>query len=408
MDSPSPSSQAATVSLRPALPIYICTILSAVCRGTMFLLIPINALELGGLFGGFAVPGMLAVGAAITGVPAGMAASRFGHKPIMVVGLALAALGAVALAMTSSLVLMGLAAFSFGIGNGIWTLGRLTYMSDAFPIESRGRAVSTLGGMFRIGMFVGPALGGFGAVSIGREPTLLAMAGVLAVCCLLIARALPHTATTPGEPTRNPYRVVTRVISKHRHTFATVSVAMWALSLVRNGRMLLIPICGTLMGLEASETGLIKSVGAFADMLLFYPAGLLMDRRGRKWTAVPCLLTISIGVLLVGSADSYAGLLLGAIVAGLGNGMGTGINMTLAADFSPREGRADFIGVWRLISGTGSAMSPFIMGSVAQALSLGAAASVSCGIGFIGGAIMLLAVREPLARARSQAPAPDE
>jgi MFS family permease len=83
-----------------------------------------------------------------------------------------------------------------------------------------------------------------------------------------------------------------------------------------------------------------------ADMLLFYPAGLVMDRFGRKWTGVPCLLVLSTGVLLIGHADSASALLLGGLVAGVGNGLGAGINMTLAGDFSPRRGRAEFLGVW--------------------------------------------------------------
>ena len=378
--------------------LYAMTVMVAIAAGTMFLLVPINALDLGGIFGGFTVPGMLAVGVVLANVPAGMAVSHFGPRPVMIFGLALAGLGTLAVAVTSSLLLMGLACFGFGVGASAWSIGRLTWGSDHIPLHRRGRVVAGIGGMYRVGMFLGPAIGGYGAVTLGREITLqILAAGVMLAATgilLLIPRSRP-----PSEGTSfNPLRVVSRVVSEHHRTFTTAGLAMWALALVRNGRLLLIPVAGALLGLEASETGLIKSIGAGADMLFFYPAGLVMDRFGRKWTAVPCLLTISAGVLLIGYAASYEDLLIAALVAGIGNGMGSGINMTLAGDFSPGEARAEFIGVWHLLSDTGGALSPFLMGAVAQSVTLGAAGAVSGGIGMLGAALMLILVREPLRR----------
>jgi MFS family permease len=188
------------------------------------------------------------------------------------------------------------------------------------------------------------------------------------------------------------------VLSQHRHTFATAGVAMLMLALIRNGRMLLIPICGTVLGLGDAEVGLVKSASMGVDMVLFYPAGLVMDRFGRKWTAAPCLLVLSLGVLLIGRAESYEALLIGGLVAGLGNGLGSGINMTLAGDLSPRQGRAEFLGVWGLVSDLGSAIAPWIMGAVASALTLGGAAAVGALLGVAGASSVVFGMRETLVR----------
>jgi hypothetical protein len=72
--------------------------------------------------------------------------------------------------------------------------------------------------------------------------------------------------------------------------------------------------------------------------------------------------------------------------------------MTLAGDFAPVKGRAEFIGVWRLSSDAGAAISPFVMGGIAELLVLGAAGTVTAGIGLLGMLVMAYAVREPLAR----------
>ena len=47
-----------------------------------------------------------------------------------------------------------------GIGSALWTIARYTYLTDAVPIEERGRSLAMFGGVSRIGTFVGPAIGG--------------------------------------------------------------------------------------------------------------------------------------------------------------------------------------------------------------------------------------------------------
>lgn len=383
---------------RLAPPTLAASLLQATAGGTVLLLLPIDGLRQAGLIGGFALPGMMSLGAALTPVPGAMLVARLGHKRVMGGGLGLAAAAVVGLALGTTTSGRALSAFVYGLGLGLYGLSRITYLSDAVPPERRGRIVSAVGGMGRVGMFIGPAAGGFVSTSLGRSHALLGVAAVMALAAL-VQLLVPGCATLPArEVHKNPLQLLRRVVREHRHTFATVGAAMLALALVRNGRMLLIPICGTMLGLDESEVGFVKSASMGVDMLLFYPAGLMMDRMGRKWTAVPCLLVLSVGVLLVGHATSYVAFLVAAMVAGVGNGLGAGINMTLAGDFSPREGRADFLGVWSLMTEAGAAASPFVMGAVASALSLGLASIVVAGIGGLGVVLVVRAVKEPLRR----------
>ncbi len=380
------------------------SLLAAIASGMVFLLLPIDGLALGGLLGGFALPGMVSVGSASTPIVGALVVGRFGHKRVMIFGLLLGALATLVIAREHALAPRATGAFAYGVGFGLYGLSRITYLSDAVVAEHRGRVVSAVGGMGRVGMFIGPAAGGLVASAFGRDRALLCAGGLLAVAALVLL-ALPPCPTLPSNAARrHPLAFVSQVIVAHRRTFATVGAVMLALALVRGGRMLLIPICGTVLGMPEAEVGFVKSVSMGADMLLFYPAGLAMDRLGRKWTAVPCLLVLSLGVLIVGHASSGWTFLVGAVIAGVGNGFGSGINMTLAGDFSPRAGRAEFLGVWALFTEIGSVTSPFVMGAVAQALALGPAAAVVAAIGVGGGLGMALFVREPLQRARAAAP----
>jgi MFS family permease len=128
------------------------------------------------------------------------------------------------------------------------------------------------------------------------------------------------------------------------------------------------------------------------DMLLFYPAGRVMDLYGRVWVAVPCLLLLALGLLAVPCLLLLAlGLLavpftsgavslgLASALMGIGNGMGSGVGMVLGADASPREGRAAFLGVWRLCPDVGTSVGPLVLGAVTATAGLASGSLVVVG-----------------------------
>ena len=84
---------------------------------------------------------------------------------------------------------------------------------------------------------------------------------------------------------------------------------------------------------------------------------------------------------------------------GLGNGLGSGINMTLGADFSPAVGRANFLGAWRLIGDVGTAGGPLVLAGATAVVALSGAALVLGGIGIVGAGLIFWRVPETLRRA---------
>jgi MFS family permease len=53
-----------------------------------------------------------------------------------------------------------------------------------------------------------------------------------------------------------------------------------------------------------------------------------------------------------------------ALVVGLGNGFGSGIVMTLGADYSPSHARPQFLALWRLQSDAGLLAGPVVLSAV--------------------------------------------
>jgi MFS family permease len=120
---------------------------------------------------------------------------------------------------------------------------------------------------------------------------------------------------------------------------------------------------------------------------MFYPSGLLMDRRGRRIVAVSCLAGLGLGLALVPLTGAPGWFTAVALVVGLGNGFGSGIVMTLGADYSPSRARPQFLALWRLQSDTGLLAGPAILSAVTALAGLAAGIWVIAVIAGIGAVV---------------------
>jgi len=148
------------------------------------------------------------------------------------------------------------------------------------------------------------------------------------------------------------------------------------------------------------QIGEIVGLAGFADMLLFYYAGVLMDRYGRKYATVPTFFLQGIGVALIVFTTNYWGLLLAAIIASIGNGLSAGTMMTLGSDLAPPHERGEFLGVWRLIGDMGFMAGPLVIGAIANTLVLSSAVWVIAATGWAASGIFAFFVPETLKKKR--------
>jgi MFS family permease len=168
-----------------------------------------------------------------------------------------------------------------------------------------------------------------------------------------------------------------------------------------------LPLWGDSLGLTVAEIGFIASMSFAADAAIFYPVGIIMDRFGRKWAAVPCSLTLGISFFILPFAGDFYSFMAVGLVAGIGNGFGSGINQTLGADFAPDVGRGEFLGVWRLMADIGSVGGPLLISGFTGIGGLALASVCSGGVGLVGAAVMFFLVPEPLKRRLLTKPAPE-
>ena len=385
------------------LSVYLPTLLFATGQGAVIPVVPLFAESLGASVAFAAmVVGMRGVGTMVFDVPAGILVGRFGDRGAMLIGTLALAVVAIGASFSRNPAMFAAFVFVMGCAWSIWLLARLSYVSDRAPVEVRGRALSLLGGTHRIGNFLGPIIGGVIGVAFGLEYVFWLQA-VVAVAASAFMYAFVRDEGEAEVHDTSIYARVLTVLKDHRSIYLTAGTATICLQVLRNSRLAIVPLWGSQLGLDPAQIGLVIGISSGIDMLLFYPAGAVMDRFGRKWVAVPSLAVLAVGIMLVPLTDSFVTLMAVGLVTGLGNGLGAGIVMTLGADFSPARARGEFLGVWRLIGDIGTAGGPFVVGGLAAALSLGAASVATGGIGLVGAAIMYLWVAEPLKRGQAAA-----
>jgi MFS family permease len=381
------------------LAVYLPTILLALGQGALLATLPLYAAELG--FGYTlisVISAAAAIGTLVTDVPAGALLHRIGLRRSMLIGAAMVVVGTLSLAFDMPAeAIVGVRVLA-GIGTALWGLSRHAFIAGAVPIERRGSAIAMFGGINRIGIFGGPAIGGIVATAFGLQSSFI-LTGVMAmfafVAAFLFVPADGDIEVRRRGGTATRWRIVRRTIREHAGDLGAAGVAQLFAQMIRQGRQLLIPLVGAQqLGLNAAEVGTVMTISAVVDMSMFFPAGLLMDRFGRKFASVPSFAIMAIGIGLVPFATSFTTLAAAGVVIGLGNGLGSGSMMTLGADLAPEGATGEFLGIWRLIGDVGMVIGPLVVGAIAGILSLDGSAYALSLAGFAASLTLAFLVQE--------------
>jgi MFS family permease len=364
--------------LRIAPSVYVPALLYGIGQGAIAPVVALSARDLGAAV---ATAGLVVaaagLGQVVGDIPAGALTTRIGERRAM-----LAATGLVSVALVACLVVpsvwgLAIAIFATGLAAAVWGLARQAYLSEAVPIELRARALSTLGGVQRIGSFIGPFLGAFAMKFLGTDGAYwVHLVAALLACVVLLS--LPDIESVRRARASRPIVVQSTrsVIREHFPVLRTLGVGALLVGAVRASRQVVIPLWAEHIGLDPQTTSLIFGVSGAVDMLLFYPAGSVMDRFGRKWVAVPSMAVLGLAHLLLPLTHTASALTAVALLMGIGNGLGAGVIMTLGADASPPVGRAQFLGAFRLFADTGNGAGPLLIAAVTAVAGLAPAVLV--------------------------------
>lgn len=398
--------------------IYGPTVLFALGEGAILPLIPVIAAQLGADIATAAlVASALVVGQLCGNIPAGWAVARMGERLTMTAAGILSLGGVVALAFAPSLGVLAASVFLIGFCAAAFGLARHSFMTTRVPLAFRARALSLLGGTFRLGMFVGPFVAAGLLALFGDEHAAVWFFGVCLVATILlvlfgpdpeaaIAAPAPRATRTDdpeavedtGEPITASLRAaptvdgrragVFRTLRHFRGVLARLGLAAASLAAVRSARQVVLPLWGVSIGLDAQTIALVVGISGAIDFALFYASGQVMDRFGRLWAALPAMLLMGTGFIALAfthdTPQNAMWFAMFAAVLGVGNGLSSGILLTLGADVAPKDDPAPFLGSWRTLTDAGGAVAPLLVSAIAAVSTLSIATGAIGAIGLLG------------------------
>ncbi|MGY1899043.1 MFS transporter [Nocardia gipuzkoensis] len=331
----------------------------------------LRALDLGasaGLAG--VIVALSGLGMVLTDLPAGRIVASIGERGALAVGSVLGAVGVLAAIAAPNVGVLALGMLLNGAAGAVWGLARQSYLVAVVPVGDLGRAMSTLAGSMRLGFFCGPFLGAAVVHSLGPNGALW----LQLVTTVISGAAMAAIRSPDGSGGAGARHSLSAVVIEHRRTLGTLGLAALLVGAARAARLALLPLWAASIGLSASATSLVFGVAGAMDVLMSYPAGVWLDRYGRRATGVPSMILFALGFGALPFTSSVLGLGCAAVLLGLANGMSNGLIMTVGADVAPDGQRAEFLGAWRLTHDIGMFAGPVAVGAISALTVLGGAA----------------------------------
>lgn len=376
------------------LPVYLPALLLGVAGQAILILLPLYVIELGGsLAAAAAAVGFRGLGMMAFDIPAGVLAARFGDKFVMLLAVALVGGAQLAFTLTDDILSIYVISFIYGAGASTFLLGRMSYITSICAPATRGRVIAILAGSLRVAALIGPLAGTGLVAAFGYTTTFY-----IAASCSLLAFFMIGVFVLHERPMLRELKIrsVINLCIQYRGVFSTAGVAAIAFMLMRSARTVLIPLIGSEVGLDVATIGLIVSASATVDIALFYPAGLIMDKYGRRATAVPSSALLALSLASMAFASGLYSLLAAAVLCGVANGLSTGIVMTLGTDLAPTDRRSEFLGLWRLLTDFGTTAGPMAIGIVVALAPISVASLTIAGLGAAGSFVIYRFVDETL------------
>lgn len=381
--------------------IYLPSILMSLGQGMLIPALPVLGKEFD-VSGAIAVQALTAqlLGRTLALIPAGGAIDRWGAKPVMVLGAALATVSGVGAALAPHFAIVLATQFAWGVGMSIWMFGREIAAFDMVSADQRGRQMSALMGIGSTGMAFGPAVGGVLTDAIGVRP-LFWFYAIASGIVLVISMAQTNTHAHRQKKSA-PFFSLSAI--KHIHPYYRLTYAVLFISTF--GQMARSQVTNSALPLYTqqelmmtpTQTGIIFSFIAIVTFSMILPTGFISDKLGRKSAAVPAAVFSLIGFIVIPFFDTLPMLIMAGLIIGVANGLAMGAMTIYTFDIVPTEYRGQLQALRRSFGEFGAVLSPPVVGVLTQAYGAGMAFWAVAPLHAVAAILLIFVAKESLKR----------
>lgn len=260
-----------------------------------------------------------------------------------------------------------------GFGSALFFNALMTHVIQIIPPDYRGRAVGMLHGAFLFGISFGPSVGGALAEPLGLRWPLVIYGGFCAGAAMVAFVALPRTVSS-GAAVAPSREIGLRPLLRTAAGFAKdptfvaalvmMGVSRWAATGVRFS---LIPLFGEeVVGASTLVIGLALTLASVAHILVLWPAGKLIDTRGRRSLASPAYVAFAVSSALLVLVTDIPLFLVVMALYGLGTGLTSVVPPAVVGDITTPEDTGKAVGVLNTAGDLGSVLGPVVSGWLAH------------------------------------------
>jgi MFS family permease len=305
----------------------------------------------------------------LVAVPVGKLTDVLGRRAALTLGGLVTAAGNFLCAYAPNFATFVAARFVAGVGAALVLIAGQIVLADITTPARRGRVMAIYQGVFLFAVGVGPYPGGLLAERFGLAAPFVvyaiagAAASVVAWLQIPDTRAAGLSAADAAAPV--PFASQVRLLT-HHPGFMLVSLVGFMNAVVRTGALFnIVPVLARdrlLLGTDRIGFGL--ALSSVVGLVLAYPAGVLVDRYGRKTVIVPATAAAGLSMLVFLAAPSYAWFLAGCVVWSVAVGVSGAAPAAYAADVTPPGMNAAAMSTYRMLSDLGYVVGPIVLGAV--------------------------------------------
>ncbi|QBQ40335.1 MFS transporter [Sphingobacterium psychroaquaticum] len=246
----------------------------------------------------------------------GKLTDRWGRVPVMAVGSIVCFICGFLYPVISSVAGFFLLRLIHGFSTGFKPTATSAYVADIIPQNRWGEALGMHGLCFSIGGAVGPAVGSFIANNYGIDP-MFYCSSIFALLSIVIVMNMKETLKDKERFNLGMLRIQRNEIIEWRVIPAGI---VTLLSYSAYGVILtLIPDWSEHLGI--SNKGLFFTAYTLSSIGIRFVSGKVADRYGRIRVMLVGVAILSISAFLLGYNHSVEGMIIGAIVYGIGGGI---------------------------------------------------------------------------------------
>lgn len=285
---------------------------------------------------------------------------RRGRRPLMLIGAALFSVSVLGYGVSSDPTTLAGLRLLTGAGEAFFFVGMVTAFTDMAPPHRRGEAMSLASLSLYIGIGAGPLLGELAIerLGFGGAWLLAAAAGLVALVLVLLTPETGSPASHDAGPARR-HRLV--------HPAGVVpGVVLFASILGMAGFLAFVPLYALDLGMSGSRLVLLVFAGVVVAIRSI--GARIPDVLGAARATRYALASSAVGLAVAGGWRTPTGLMVGAVVLGVGIALLTPSVFALAVERVAPQERGSVIGTTSAFLDLALGLGPAALGFVAAGL----------------------------------------